>query len=106
MGVGFAASERPRSCHASPGGILSLMPAMSAGVLIFFFTLRPTCRVPKKVGPRILIFICSSACFLYCAPRSLDQKALRWFASRKRYAEVRIDHARVCLGVARGALLP
>jgi hypothetical protein len=42
IGVGFAPSERPRSCHASPGGMRSLMPAMSAGVLIFFFGFRPT----------------------------------------------------------------
>src|SRR5258706_10192883 len=97
MGVGFAPSERPRSCQASPGGILSLMSAMSAGVLIFFFTFRPTCRVPKNVGPRILIFICSSACFLYWTPRSLDQKLLRRLASRNRYAEVRIDQAGICL---------
>ena len=58
------------------------MPARSAGVLIFFLGLRPTWRVPKKVGPRILILSWSSACFFICTPTSLLKKASTWFASR------------------------
>src|SRR5258707_15591044 len=105
MGVGFAPGERPRSCEASPVGILSLMPAMSAGVLIFFFGFSPTCRGPKNVGPRILTFTWSSTIFFICAPRSLAKKEFRWLASRNRDAEVRIDHAGVCLGMSCGAML-
>src|SRR3954466_13807756 len=97
MGVGFAPSERPSNCHASPGGMRSLTPDRSAGVAAFLFGFKPTCLGPKKVGPRTLTLVCSSACFLNCAPSSLDQKRLRWLASRNRYADVRSDHAGICL---------
>ena len=57
---------------------------MSAGVVIFFFCFNPTCRVPKKVGPRIFTLSSSSTIFFICAPRSLPKKAFRWSASRNR----------------------
>jgi hypothetical protein len=80
----LAPIERPSSCHASPGGIRSLTPARSSGLLIFFFGFRPTCRVPKKVGPRIFTLTWSSTIVFIWAPRSLAKNAFRWFASRKR----------------------
>ena len=77
-----------------PRGIRSLMPAMSAGVVIFFLGFRPTWRVPKNVGPRILIFSWSSASFFICgAEGALEESASTWLASRNVYADVRTDHA-------------
>jgi hypothetical protein len=46
----------------------SFTPARSAGTLIFFLPFRPTWRVPKKVGPRILTLSWSSTIFFICAP--------------------------------------
>ena len=42
---------------------------------IFFFGFSPTWRVPKNVGPRILILSWSSAYFFIWAPRSLAKNA-------------------------------
>jgi len=51
MGVGFAPSERAEELPRFSGRHPELMPAMSAGVVDFLLHFRPTCRVPKKVGP-------------------------------------------------------
>ena len=79
---------------------------MSAGVVIFFFGLRPTCRVPKNVGPRIFTLSWSSTIFFISAPRSLAKKAWRWLASRNRYADVRIDQAGSWFEMSCAAMLP